>query len=293
MSDFWSWYIIILVVINIVGCTALLYFTRNLSGDSAEDGTTGHEYDGIREYNNPLPRWWLWMFYITIFYSVAYLVVYPGLGKFPGTFGWTSAGQHQEEVAAAKEKFGPIFAKYAKLDIEELVKDENAVTMGQRIFATTCFACHGSDARGAGGYPNLADNDWLYGSTPADIKYTITNGRTGMMPAHGAILGDTVKDVTAYVLSLSGRDSSSGDVAIGKEKFGQICFACHGTEGKGNPLMGAPDLTDSVWLYGGSEGIIEQTVTDGRTGVMPAHKDILSAEQIHLVAAYIYSLGEH
>ncbi|RLA03144.1 MAG: cytochrome-c oxidase, cbb3-type subunit III, partial [Gammaproteobacteria bacterium] len=245
------------------------------------------------EYNNPLPRWWLWMFYITIFYSIAYLVVYPGMGKYPGTFGWSSAGQHQEEVDAANEQFGPIFAKYAKIDVEELAKDEKPRTMGQRIFANTCFACHGSDARGAPGYPNLTDNDWLYGSTPDEIKNSITNGRNGMMPAQGVMLGEQgLKDVVAYVVSLSGRTPVAGDPAAGKEKF-MVCSACHGPEGKGNPLLGAPDLTDAVWLYGGSEGMIAKTINDGRTGVMPAHRDILTAEQIHLVTAYIYSLSNH
>ncbi len=295
MSDFWSWYIIILVTINIVGCGGLLFFTRNLDLETEhEDGTTGHEYDGIREFNNPLPRWWLWMFYITIIYSIGYLVVYPGMGNYAGTFGWTSANQHEAEVVAHDEQFGPIFAQYAKVDIPELAKDEQAVTMGQRIFANTCYACHGSDGRGADlGYPNLTDNDWLYGSTPADIEYSITNGRTGVMPAHDAILGDSMGDVIAYVLSLSGRTASSGDASAGQEKFDQICFVCHTKEGTGNPLLGAPDLTDSVWLHGGSEGIITKTVKEGRSSVMPAHKDILTPEQIHLVAGYVYSLSNN
>ncbi len=290
MSDFWSWYIIILVVINIVAIWGLLHFTRELDVTPEEDGTTGHAYDGIKEYNNPLPRWWLYMFYITIIYSVVYLIVYPGMGNYAGTFGWSSAGQHQEQVDDANAKFGPIFEKYAKIEVEELVKEKKAVVMGQRIFANTCFACHGSDARGAPGYPNLTDSGWLYGSTPDDIKMSITNGRTGVMPPMGAALGeDGLKDVVAYVLTLSGRESPTGDAEAGKAKF-VICSACHGAEGKGNPLMGAPDLTDSVWLYGGSPMLIAKTVTEGRMGVMPAHRDILTAEQIHLVTAYIYSL---
>jgi cytochrome c oxidase cbb3-type subunit 3 len=291
MSDFWSWYIIILVVINIVGCGALLYFTRNLDSDVTEDGTTGHVYDGIKEYNKPLPRWWLYLFYLSILYSIGYLIVYPGMGNFAGTFGWTSAGQHQEEVVAAKVHYGPLFAKYAKTDIEELIDDEKAVIMGQRIFANTCFACHGSDARGASGYPNLTDNDWLYGSTPNDIKHSITNGRTGMMPASAAMFDEQgLKDIVAYVLSLSDRNSKEGDAETGKAKF-MFCAACHGPEAKGNPLLGAPNLTDGVWLYGGSEKAIANTISKGRSGVMPAHKDILTAEQIHLVTAYIYSLS--
>lgn len=293
MSDFWSWYIIILVVINIAGCWALLHFTRKMDTETAEDGTTGHEYDGIREYNKPLPRWWLWMFYISIIYSVIYLALYPGLGKYAGYFGWTSAGQHQEQVEAAKEKFGPIFAKYAGIKIKELVKEEKAITMGQRIFANNCSACHGSDARGVPGYPDLTDSDWLYGSSPSEIKRTITSGRTGMMPPHGAVLGEEgLKNVVAYVLSLSGGKASMGDVEAGRDKY-MLCAACHGPEGKGNSMMGAPNLTDSVWLYGGSEGQIAKTIKEGRMGVMPAHRDILSPEQIHLVSAYIYSLSNN
>jgi len=292
MSDFWSWYIITIVLINIIGCGALLIFTRDLDTSTEDDGTTGHEYDGIKEYNKPLPRWWLWMFYLTIIYSIAYLVVYPGLGNYAGTSGWTSAGQHQEQIEAANKQFGPLFAKYAKVDIEQLSKDDKAVAMGQRIFANTCFACHGSDARGAPGYPNLADGDWLYGSTPDDIKHTITNGRNGVMPPQGAMLGEEgLKNVVAYVMSLSGRDVNAEHAAAGKAKF-MVCSACHGLDGKGNPLLGAPDLTDGIWLYGGSAEMITKTISEGRIGVMPAHRDILTAEQIHLVTAYIYSLGK-
>ncbi len=294
MSDFWSWYVILLVVINLLGCAGLLYFTRNLDSETEqEDGTTGHEYDGIREFNNPLPRWWLWMFYITIIYSIGYLVVYPGMGNYSGTFGWTSANQHQAEVDAHDQQFGPVFAKYAKMDIPQLAKDKQAVTMGQRIFANTCFACHGSDARGGPGYPNLTDNDWIYGSTPADIKNSISNGRNGIMPPQGPILGDDINNVVAYVMSLSGQEASKGNAAQGKEKFDQICFACHTREGTGNPMLGGPDLTDSIWLHGGSEDMIEKTIREGRTSVMPAHKDILTPEQIHIVAGYVYSLSNN
>ena len=191
------------------------------------------------------------------------------------------------------KKFGPIFEKFYKIEVKELIKDKKAITIGQRIFANTCFGCHGSDARGAPGYPNLTDSDWLYGSTPDDIKATITNGRTGVMPALGGMLNDDdLTNVTAYVMSLSGRDAAPEQVAAGKEKF-VFCAACHGADAKGNPLMGAADLTDSVWLYGGSAGMIKKSIKDGRNGVMPAHLDILTAEQIHLVTAYIYSFGNH
>jgi cytochrome c oxidase cbb3-type subunit 3 len=292
MSDFISWYIILLVAINIIGCYALLYFTRDIDAGGEEDGTTGHEYDGIREYNNPLPRWWLYMFYITIVFSIVYLILYPGLGNFKGLSEWSSAGQHQAEVDRHNEIYGPIFAQYAAVPIPELAADEKAVGMGQRIFATNCIACHGSDGRGSPGYPNLTDNDWLYGGSADAIVTALVNGRNGMMPAQVAIIGeDSIDDMVAYVLSLSGRTASKGDAEAGKAKF-MFCAACHGQDGTGNQLLGAPNLTDNIWLYGGSEGVIAEGLRKGRSGVMPSHSAILSPEQIHLVATYVYSISE-
>lgn len=294
MSDFISWYIILLVVVNIVGCYALLWFTRDIDSAGEEDGTTGHEYDGIREYNNPLPRWWLYMFYITIVFSIVYLILYPGLGKFAGVYGWTSAGQHQAEVDAHNAEYGPIFAKYAKVPIPELANDEVAVGMGQRIFASTCIACHGSDGRGSPGYPNLTDNDWLHGSSAEEIVNVITNGKDNrFMTSQLASIGgeENVDDMVAYVVSLSGRTAAKGLPEKGKEKF-MVCAACHGPDGKGNKIFGAPNLTDDIWLYGGSEAVIADTIRNGRIGVMPAHSGILTPEQIHLVATYVYAISE-
>ncbi len=292
MSDFISWYIILLVVVNIVGCFALLFYTRDIDHIGDEDGTTGHSYDGIKEYNNPLPRWWLYMFYITIIFSIVYLVLYPGLGKFAGITGWTSAGQHEAEVVAHNEKYGPIFAKYAALPIEEIVNDPTAVGMGQRIFGTACVACHGSDGRGSPGYPNLTDDDWLYGGTPDDIVKSLVNGRNGIMPPQVPVIGEeSVNDVVAYVLSLSGRKANFGFAEKGKEKF-MMCAACHGADGTGNQLLGAPNLTDDIWLYGGSEAAIAEGLRNGRNGIMPSHAEILTPEQIHLVATYVYSLSK-
>lgn len=290
MSEFWSWYIILLVAVNIAGCGALLFFTRDIDAAGEEDGTTGHVYDGIKEYNNPLPKWWLYMFYITIVFSIVYLVLYPGMGNFKGTLGWSSAAQHQTEVDDANEQYGPIFAKYAKVAIPELAGDENAVGMGQRIFATYCIACHGSDGRGAPGYPNLTDGDWLYGSSAEDIVTTLVAGRNGVMPA-GMVPEASINDVTAYVLSLSGRKANAGDAEAGKAMF-MVCAACHGMDAKGNKMLGGPNLTDDIWLYGGSEAVIADGLRNGRNGVMPSHEDILTPEQIHLVATYVYSISE-
>ncbi len=291
MSEFWSWWVIIIVAINIIGCFALLHWTRKIK-DNAEGETTGHVYDGIEEYNNPLPRWWLNMFYITLVFSIIYLILYPGLGKFEGYFNWTQENQLTAEVESARESYQPLFDKYLSMPVEELVKVKQATEMGKRIFVNTCFGCHGSDARGNPGYPNLTDNDWLYGGKAEQIKHSIQNGRTGIMPAFGASLTATQIDgLVQYVGQLSGHDVDSNKAKIGQEVFAVQCFACHGNDGKGNILMGAPNLTDNIWLHSGSATGIAKTIREGRTGEMPAHADILGEAKTHLVTAYVYSLS--
>lgn len=293
MSSFWNWYIIALVALNIGGCAWLLMWTRKMdpSGMPA-DGTTGHEYDGIREYNKPLPRWWLIMFWLTIAFAIAYLVLYPGMGSFKGALGWTSSGEVAADEAKYQQQFGAIYANYAKVPIEELAKDERAMKIGGRLFANNCSTCHGTDANGARGFPNLTDADWLWGGEPDRIVETIMQGRTGMMPAWQAILGDDgVKKVSNHVLSLAGRKADARLAAAGAELFTNNCAACHGADGKGNPMMGAPNLTDSVWLYGGSEASVIRTIAEGRAGHMPAQQDVLGAERVHLLAAYVWSLS--
>jgi len=295
MTTFWSVYIIVIVAINIIGAAWLLYVTRNKGkdGHKAQNETTGHSYDGIEEYDNPLPRWWLWMFYLTIIYSVGYLVFYPGLGNYEGTLGWTQEKQLEEEFAKADEKYGPLFKQYRDTPIEELVNDTKALKMGKRIFINTCFGCHGSDARGGPGYPNLTDNDWLYGSEPAQITQSIAMGRNGIMPPFGESLNENELDaVVSYVTTLSGRSAPDSETLTGKNVFAANCAACHGADGRGNLFLGAPDLTDNVWLYGSSKGIIKQTVKNGRQGMMPAHASILGEDKVHLVAAYVYSLAK-
>lgn len=294
MSNFWSFYIITLVAINIFGCAWLLMWTRNMDlTDQAEDGTTGHEYDGIREYNNPLPRWWLIMFWLTIIFGLGYLTLYPGLGKFPGVLGWTSHGEVAQDQKAYDEKYGALYAGYAKTPIEELVKDPRAMQIGGRLFGNNCAACHGTDARGAQGYPNLTDTDWLYGGSPEDILKTISDGRHGMMPAHKDTLNeDSIKQVANHVLSLSGRKHDEKLAAAGAETFASTCSVCHGATGDGNILMGAPRLNDGIWLYGGNESAVIKTIAEGRAGVMPAWKDLLGTERVHLLAAYVWSLSK-
>lgn len=293
MSNFWSFYIIALVALNIGGCAWLLLWTRRTDNTSAEDGTTGHEYDGIREYNNPLPRWWLMLFWITIFFGLVYLVAYPGLGKFQGILGWSSKGELAIDEKAYQDQYGTIYANYAKTPIETLAKDAQAMKIASRLFANNCSTCHGTDAHGARGFPNLSDKDWLYGGEPERIQETIMEGRNGIMPPWQSALGDTgVKQVANYVRSLSGLKSDSTLTAAGHEIFASKCFACHGADGKGNTMMGAPDLTDKTWLYGSSEATLIKTIGEGRAGHMPTQKDNLGVEKVHLLAAYIWSLSK-
>jgi len=295
MSSFWSNYIIILTVLNIVGCFWLIkWASKKRAGDASEGDVTGHVWDGnLEELNNPMPRWWLWMFYISLVFSIVYLYLYPGLGNFEGSLGWSQIGEYEEEVADANKKYGPLFAKYAATPITELAKDKKANAMGQRLFLTYCSTCHGSDAKGARGFPNLTDKDWLYGNTPEAIKTSILNGRSGIMPAMGAALGGDagVDEVATYVASLSGRTTDAAKTKAGKAKFEMMCAACHQASGKGNPALGAADLTDNIWLYGGSLGVIKKTIVEGRNGQMPAHKNFLGEDKSHLLAAYIYSLS--
>jgi len=292
MSNGWSIWVIVIVLVNILGCAWLLVANRKTpAGD--EDGSTGHEYDGIEELNNPLPAWWTWLFVITIVFAFVYLALFPGFGNFPGLLGWTSRGQWEDEMAAAEATYGPIYADYFGKAIPELAKDQRAVEMGGRLFANNCSTCHGSDARGGKGYPNLTDEDWLYGGAPDTIVQTITHGRNGMMPPFGAAIGGEpgIAEVAQYVLSLNDRPHDAALAEKGAAHFALICFACHGADGKGNPLLGSPNLTNNTWLHGGRQSDIESRVRLGITSQMPAHADILGPEKIHLLATYVFSLS--
>ena len=291
MTTFWSLWIIVLTVITIAGVTWILFANRK-SNNSGPDSTTGHMYDGIEEYDNPLPAWWLYMFVISIVFAIGYLIVFPGLGNWPGVMGWSQVSQWEKEQADAEQKYGAIFAEYGALPVEELATDRKALNMGRRLFANNCSQCHGSDARGSYGFPDLTDNDWLYGGAPEQIAASITHGRQAAMPAWGGILGEEgVKVVSQYVISLSGREVDMAMAEKGAEQFQAMCVACHGADGKGNQALGAPNLTDNIWLYGGSPGLVQRTVQLGRNGRMPAHVELLSADKIHLITAYVYSLS--
>jgi len=295
VSSFWSLYIAGITVISIVWVAWFLktQTTRRLAaGEKAE--LIEKAWDGdLQELNNPLPRWWLWLFYLTIVFGVVYLALYPGLGSYKGMLDWSATGQWQQEQARANAQYGPIFDKYLKQDLKVVAADPQAREMGQRLFLTYCSQCHGSDAAGARGFPNLTDHDWLYGGDPETIQTSIANGRAGVMPALGAALGvQGTQQVANYVLSLSGSKHDATLAAAGRDKFATYCAACHQADGKGTQAMGAPNLTDKVWLYGGSEASIIETISKGRNGHMPAQLGKLGAAKVHLLAAYVYGLAQ-
>lgn len=294
MSSGWSAYVIVLVVLTIGGCAWLLFANRKTTIDASKAGKTlGHDFDGIEELNNPMPAWWTWLFVVTIVGGAIYLAVYPGMGNFAGALGWTSQGQWENEVEQADARYGPIFRGYHAQPIPELLSEPRAVEMGSRLFANNCATCHGSDARGGAGYPNLTDGDWLYGGSPEAIVQTIQNGRIGAMPALGAALGGDqgVKEMAQYVLSLSGREHDADMAAAAAPQFAMLCGVCHGADGTGNQAVGAPNLTDDIWLHRGKLEDIEYQIANGRMNQMPAHGEILSPEKIHLLALYVYSLS--
>jgi len=289
-SPFWSYFITFIVVGGIFGCLILLFATSKVKQMSTTDNTTGHVYDeDIVEMNNPLPRWWMYLFVLTAAFGLTYLAIFPGLGIYKGAFGWTSVNQYEQEVEANKQQIAPIYAKFESMSVEDVAKDPKAMAIGERLFMNNCSMCHGSDAHGSKGFPNLTDHDWLHGGSPEKIIETLTNGRNGMMPPMAAAVGspDDVKNVANYVLSLSNIPHDAKRAALGKPKF-TACAACHGPEGKGNQMIGAPNLSDNIWLHGyGEEAIIER-INYGKQNQMPAQKNRLTPEQIKVVAAYVW-----
>ncbi|MCO7516894.1 cytochrome-c oxidase, cbb3-type subunit III [Pseudomonas guariconensis] len=303
MTTFWSTYISVLTIGSLIGLTWLLLATRKGQSHNTTDQTMGHSFDGIEEYDNPLPKWWFWLFVGTLAFGVGYLILYPGLGNWKGILpgyenGWTQVNEWQKEMDKADARFGPIFAKYAAMPVEEVAKDPQALKMGSRLFASNCSVCHGSDAKGAYGFPNLTDKDWRWGGEPETIKASIMDGRHGVMPAWAEVIGEQgVADVAAFILTnLDGRSLPEGvkaDAAKGQEIFAANCVACHGPEGKGTPAMGAPDLTHpQAFIYGSSFAQLQQTIRYGRQGQMPAQRDIQGNDKVHLLAAYVYSLSQ-
>lgn len=292
-SNFWSIFVAGITLVSILACLLLLWFSGKARATTASDNTTGHVWDGdLREMNNPLPRWWAWLFVITIVFSFVYLALYPGLGTYAGKFGWTSAGQHQSEVDKGNAEVAPLYARFMSMKPEDVAKDAQAMAIGERLFMNNCSQCHGSDARGNKGFPNLTDNDWLGGGTPEIIKADITKGRIAMMPPMAAAVGtpDDVKNVAQYVLSLSGSPHDSVRAELGKPKF-VVCAACHGSDGKGNQTIGSANLTDKIWLHGYGEAAIVAMVNEGKTNRMPAQADKLTEAQIQVLASYVWGLS--
>jgi cytochrome c oxidase cbb3-type subunit 3 len=295
VSDFWSWFLIALVALNLAGCVWLLWYTSKRRGSSLPTGeTTGHVWDGdITEYNKPLPRWWINLFYLTIAFTIGYVALFPGLGNVDGKLGWSSQAQHDAEKAKADALFAERYAKYEAMPVAEIARSPEALAVGRNLFANNCAQCHGSDGRGARGFPNLTDEVWLYGRDEPTLLATITHGRQAVMPALGAAVGDdaAVTAVATYVQSLSGRAVDSGLAAVGRSKFETVCAACHGVDGKGNPALGAPNLTDADWLYGPDLATIREGILNGRNGQMPAFEPVLGDKRIRLVAAYVHALA--
>ena len=291
MTQSWSAYIIALTVLTIVGAIWLLFANRTRPAGSEEK--TGHVYDGIEEFDNPLPAWWLYLFVITLVFGIGYLLAFPGLGSFTGLLNWTQLEQWEREVQRAEARYEPVFAAYRGKSTEEIARDPQAVRMGQRIFANNCAQCHGADARGSRGFPNLSDNDWIFGGSAEAIHASIVNGRQGAMPPWGAVLGEEgVNNVAQYALTLSGAQPASPASAAGEAQFKAICAGCHGADGKGNQMVGAPNLTDDVWLYGSDLETVKHGIRAGRMGKMPAFGEQLNEDKIRLLTAYVYSLSD-
>ncbi len=292
-GNFWHLFIAGITLVGMIACLILLWFSGKTKAMTANDNTTGHVWDGdLREMNNPLPRWWVGLFIITVVFSLVYLAFYPGLGNYAGKFGWSSVGQYDAEVAKGNEQVAPLYAKFSGMPPEQVAKDAQAMAIGDRLFMNNCAQCHGSDARGSKGFPNLTDADWLYGGASDKIKETLTQGRNGVMPPMGAAVGspEDVRNVAHYVLSLSGSPHDSLRASLGKSKFG-ACAACHGMDGKGNQTLGAPNLTDDVWLHGWGENAIVNIINNGKNNQMPAQAHKLTEGQIHVLTGYVWGLS--
>ena len=295
MSDFfsagWSVYIAAVTLASLLGCLALLIVTSRARTNPKND--TGHVWDhDLRELNNPMPRWWMVLFVLTIVFGFGYLILYPGLGSAKGLLGWSSAAAYRDEQAQADAQLAAVYARYASTAAPALARDKGAMAIGERLFMNNCSGCHGSDARGGKGFPNLTDTDWLYGGSPETIVETVTHGRQGTMPPMATAVGsaDDVANVAEYVLSLSNSPHDAAKAEAGRAKF-IVCAGCHGADGKGNPAVGAPNLTDDIWLHGSGKDAIIRMVNNGKTNVMPAQEHRLSTQQIHVVGAYVWSLS--
>ncbi|MEO1202695.1 MAG: cytochrome-c oxidase, cbb3-type subunit III [Pseudomonadota bacterium] len=295
MAAFWQWFVAGGTIVFVVWCAWIIWWaTKQGPQNVADDEVVGHKWDGdLEEWNNPAPKWWLYLYFITLGWAVLYMILYPGVGAFEGTMGWSSAGQYEQEMADARDRYEPIYERYAAMPFEERMSDPDALRLGSSLYASYCTTCHGSDARGATGYPNLTDASWIWGSGEEQIYATLMNGRNAIMPQLGPALGGDagIDNMTTYVRSLSGAVEADDAAAAMQPMFVALCGACHMPDGSGNPVLGAPNLTDGIWLYGGSEEDVRYTIANGRNGIMPAHGELLGENRARILAAYVRSLS--
>jgi len=296
MPAFWHWFVAAGTILFVIWCVWLISWSAKQGPQNiSDDDLVGHKWDGdLEEWNNPAPKWWLYLYFITIAWAVGYMIAYPGLGSWGGTLGWSQQGQYEAEMQAAAARYEPIYEEYAAMDFAALQQDPEALALGESLYASYCTTCHGSDARGAPGFPNLTDDDWLYGNSETALVTTLTNGRSGVMPVLAPALGGDagIDNMVSYVRSLSGLADADADAMSAQPMFIALCSACHGADGTGNQALGAPNLTDDVWLYGSSADTVHETITQGRNGLMPAHGDLLGENRTKILAAYIASLSQ-
>lgn len=293
MSSAWSWFIAIGTVASLLACFWLIVWTNRQRATAEEiRESERHVWDeDIRELNNPLPMWWLWLFVITLVWGAGYFVLYPSLGTFDGVLGWSQEQQYDEQMAAAEARYGPLFARFGAMPVEELATNQEALDIGRSLYANYCSQCHGANALGAPGFPNLTDDVWNWGGSPQQIEQSILHGRTGVMPALGAVLqGDgAVDEMVEFVRNMAdGMDTASP--AHGR--YMSVCIACHGPTGAGMQALGAPSLADDRWLYGSTPAAVRKSIVEGRSGQMPAHADLLGEDRARILAAYVYSLSQ-
>ena len=292
-SNFWSIYVAGISLIGIFACLLLLWMTARKKVASSSDNTTGHVWDeDLTEMNNPMPRWWMWLFVLTVIFALGYLVAYPGMGTYKGMLGWSQTGAYDEEVAKANAELEPLYARFSSMKPEEVAADAQAMAIGERLFMNNCAQCHGSDARGSKGFPNLTDGDWIHGGAPETIHETLVKGRIGNMPPMAAAVGtpEDVRNLSHYVLSLSGSPHDSLRASLGKANFAS-CAACHGMDGKGNQALGAPNLTDDIWLHGWGEEAIAAMINNGKVNEMPSQAGKLTPAQIDVLTAYVWNFS--
>ncbi len=296
MPAFWHWFVAIGTIAFVIWCIWLVSWSAKQGpANVSDDDVVGHVWDGdLEEWNYPAPKWWLYLYFITLFWGIGYMIAYPGLGSYEGMLGWSQEGQYEAEMQYAAETYEPIYERFAAMNFDDLKQDEEAIALGGSLFASYCTTCHGSDARGAKGYPNLTDDAWLWGNTEADLITSIGKGRTAVMTPWAQILGgdEGVKNMANYVRSLSGLIQADDAALAMQTQFTTFCAACHMPDGTGNKILGAPNLTDDAWLYGSSIEDVSETIANGRNGIMPAHGELLGDARTKILAAYVASLSQ-